>query len=192
MKKKNTNWQEEQIRSIWYDINNPRIINIIENCLASGENIPPWISHKFYDAVVRMKPLDTKWQTFDAVGSKGTLDHFISPRLLFRAAVDESMKYITNYSLFKEMIYTCLKVIKTTSEQNQQVKYENRNNEIIVNELTIYKYDTFGFYNEETNTSSDEFPLKEFIPNYLTKYEEKHMRVEKKINLTHTLDQYLQ
>ena len=107
---------------------------------------------------------------------KPTLDHWLSPRIVFRSVMEIYPELLDDYDEFRYTFRLAGSTISVTSEQNREVMFRNDGERVIVRELTIEKYDPWRFYNEKTNEVSKGLPMaKELTPPYVTEWEKKYL-----------------
>jgi len=117
-----------------------------------------------------------------------TPDHCFSPRLVFRAMMDQCPEILKDKDRLFEVVDFCRHVVAVTKDENDKVKYDD---DIsggvlpIVYARTIDKYDDFGWIEKGKGLLTERkgnklvncpFPLKHLIPDWLTAFEEKCMR----------------
>tara|TARA_Y100000114_G_scaffold155195_1_gene178810 strand:- start:57 stop:611 length:555 start_codon:yes stop_codon:yes gene_type:complete len=112
--------------------------------------------------------------------SKPTYDHWLSPRMVARAILDDNHWVLEEKDYF---VYDVFKLsqsqIALSSEQNNLVKFNNSNGEIFVKELTKDKYLKFKFWDKKKEggahwvDDNNPFPLVNKIPEWFTEYEKK-------------------
>lgn len=109
-----------------------------------------------------------------------TADHYLSPRMVISAIVEINKSVLFDKDMFLEAFLLSRDVVKVSKDQNNLVKFVNKNKKILINKLTIDKYDKFGPWwqvdSKKTilNTST-EFPFKHKIPDWFTEYEKKFL-----------------
>lgn len=156
------------------------------------EDDPDWITKlatRFYHDVGDSGKDNTGWYSYEAymkhmygkvdTGEKGgiVLDHYLSPRMGFRAAYHKNREVLTNYHLFKELFVTSRKVINVIKTENDAVKYINEGNGVIkVRELSIHKYSNLSeswtkFEGKNIVDESKHFPLLDNLWDWYTEYE---------------------
>lgn len=109
-----------------------------------------------------------------------TDDHYMSPRMVISAICEINKSVLFDKDMFLEAFQLSRDVVKVSKNQNNLVKFVNKNNKIVINELTINKYDKFGPWwqvdsKKKVLSSSPEFPLKHKIPDWFTEYERKFL-----------------
>jgi hypothetical protein len=165
------NSYDENIEIAWSFFSNPKILVKIDKAVKNKRNLCLY-THTFYDFVWRSGMEDTGWYTVDTFDKQKTHDHFLSPRLIFIAAIKNNPKFLSNFSEFKKVFELCRKTIGVTEKQNQDVKYKNNDGKIKISKLTLEKYNDYTFLHKTTGkVSKGNFPLKDIIPDWLTKYE---------------------
>lgn len=165
------NSYDENIENAWSFFSNPKILSKINKAVKDEKSLC-LLAHTFYDFVFRSGIEDTGWYTIDTFEEQKTQDHFLSPRLMFIAAIHNNPKFLTKYSEFKKVFELCRKTIGVTKKQNQDVKYKNIGGEIKILKLTTEKYNDYTFLHKTTaRVSENNFPLIDIIPAWLTKYE---------------------
>lgn len=107
-----------------------------------------------------------------------TKDHYLSPRIVISSIIENNVHILHDKDSFCEVFNLCRDVVGVTREQNDGVRFINKNNRKIVNELTINKYDKYGPWwqvdsRKKVLGRSDEFPFKNKIPEWFTEYEKK-------------------
>ena len=80
-------------------------------------------------------------------------------------------KILNDAVKFREILQLCSQTIKITKKQNNDVKFKNDDNKLIVKSLTIKKYDEFGPWWDNQSNYFDTFPLKDNIPDFFTEFE---------------------
>lgn len=112
-----------------------------------------------------------------------TDDHYLSPRLMISAIIENHTQTLFDKDAFSEYFELCREVVKVTKNQNNAVKFVNKDNKILINELTINKYDKFSPWWEidtlgnkkKVMSHHKEFPLKHKIPEWFTEHEKKFL-----------------
>jgi len=150
------------------------------------EDDPDWITKlatRFYHDVGDSGKNNTGWYSYEAYMNRvyekidAVEDHYLSPRMGFRAAYHKNKEVLTNYPLFKELFFTSRKVINVTKTQNDAMKYINEGKGIIkVRELSIHKYSNLSeswikFDGKNIVDESKNFPLLDNLWDWFTEYE---------------------
>ena len=109
-----------------------------------------------------------------------TDDHYLSPRMVISAIMEINKSVLFDKDTFLEAFLLSRDVVRVSKNQNNLVKFVNKNKKILINELTIDKYDKFGPWwqvdsKKRVLSSSQEFPLKHKIPDWFTEYERKFL-----------------
>ena len=148
-------------------------------------NDPDWVTKlatTFYNFVGDSGKEDTGWYSDQAYRDrvydklKPTQDHWLSPRMVFRAAYQCNRDVLTNYYLFKQVFLTCRQVVNVTDEENGTVKYLNDGSTVKVKQLTIEKYHNLSSRWHKLNgknlvDTSSTFPLTDVLWDWFTEYE---------------------
>jgi hypothetical protein len=146
----------------------------------------------FYALVGNAGKVNTGYISLAASSLKNpTDDHFFSPRLVFRAMMDQFPEILKDKSRLFEIVDFCRMIVKVTGEENSRVRYSPEKDDEgltgypIVTMRTIDKYDDFGWTKKGFGLLQEKkgrklvnspFPLKHLIPDWLTAFEEKCMR----------------
>jgi hypothetical protein len=143
----------------------------------------------FYALVGNAGKVVTPYTSLAASGLKhATDDHFFSPRLVFRAMMDQFPDILNDREQVFEVVDFCRMVVKVTTEENSKVRYTTEDDVgtlPIVRVRTLDKYDDFGWIEKGKGLLQERrgnkyvnspFPLKHLIPDWLTTFEEKCMR----------------
>ena len=141
------------------------------------ESRKPIIAGDFWYKVTRSLFINSGLISEGAMsGKKKTPDHFVSPRMWYRAMMStpdirEEMK--NNKVKYAESYLNLHTIVKVTKAENSEVRYKNRNHELTIPELTVDKYKKFRWFNGETGNFITEgtFPLENLIPDWFTEYE---------------------
>lgn len=131
------------------------------------------MTHDFYyEVAFRNYVGASKYKSNDAfLGEQTTDDHFLSPRLMIASILNCRPKILNDAVKFREILQLCSQTIKITKKQNNDVKFKNDDNKLIVKSLTIKKYDEFGPWWDNQSNYFDTFPLKDNIPDFFTEFE---------------------
>lgn len=134
----------------------------------------------FYDQVYRSSTVYTGYVSNDVFVKRenSTKDHFLCPRLMISAIVEQKQDLLYDKEEFFKIFDLCTNTICVLKSQNNDVKYDNVDNIITVKQLTIDKYDKYGPWwklgsRKHILGTYTEFPLKDKIPKWFTKYEKK-------------------
>ena len=100
----------------------------------------------------------------------------MAPRLLIRALLENERDILYDEKEFLKIFTLCTQTVKITKKQNNLVKYKYHNDDLIVSELTINKYDKFATWWNCDNNDFDEFPLKHTVPKFFTKFEKSKLK----------------
>ena len=120
------------------------------------------------------------YQSNDVFTNNGpsTEDHYLSPRMMISAIIENKTSVLFDKDLFCEMFQLSREVVKVSQNQNNLVKFVNKNNKVYITDLTIDKYDKFGPWwlvdsigKKKIISESQEFPLKHKIPDWFTEHE---------------------
>lgn len=141
-------------------------------------------SGRFYQTIYGLPDIPTGYMSREAVLSdRITDDHFLSPRLVFRAVMSECRELLSDYDRFLKLVELCRHTVVITKEQNDSSDIKIRTKpKLYVPGLTIEKYDRFGWYKEgegfltatiNGQTIFKPFPLKHMVPDWLTHFEKK-------------------
>ena len=148
-------------------------------------------SMMFYGGVRDAGNISTPYTSLaaSALEREPTPDHFLSPRLVFLAMMDQCREVLKDREKFYEMMDVCRHTVKITSEENNSVKYKPDKVGTglipIVTARTVDKYDSFGWVDKGKGLLTERkggklvnkpFPLKHMIPDWLTAFEEKCMK----------------
>jgi len=156
---------------------------------ADGEHVRTYFSAVFYQHIYGMKHNFSGYISRDAMeGNKksNTRDHFLSPRLVFRAMMDQARELLYNFEEFDKVVQLCQTTIETTRDQNNgAIKFSMDGTIPRINALTIEKYDNWGWYKQGQGFLTEyvngqlipqKFPLKHLVPDWLTDYELKYVK----------------
>ena len=144
----------------------------------------------FYALVGNTGKVLTPYVSLEASALKSpTDDHFFSPRLVFRAMMNQFPDILRDKERVFEVVDFCRMVVKVTPEENNKVRYSTEDESgvtyPIVKIRTVDKYDTFGWTEKGKGLLRERkgkelvnspFPLKHLVPDWLTSFEEKCMR----------------
>ena len=100
----------------------------------------------------------------------------MAPRLLIRALIENERDILYDEKEFLKIFTLCTQTVKVTKKQNNIVRFKNDDDSIIVSELTINKYDKFATWWDNESNDFDEFPLKNTVPDFLTKFETSNLK----------------
>jgi len=152
----------------------------ILNCLTEYDTnltVRKYIHNIFYQEVFRDSNKKSKFRSNDVFSNKNvTHDHYLSPRVLIRALLETEREIVQDETEFEKIFNLSKETVKVTKEQNNSVKVKNDGDDLIISELTINKYDKFAPWWDDENNDFDEFPLKERVPKFLTKFEKSKLR----------------
>jgi hypothetical protein len=100
--------------------------------------------------------------------------------MVISAIVEVNKSVLFDKDMFLEAFLLSRDVVRVSKNQNNLVKFVNKNKKILINQLTIDKYDKFGPWwqvdsKKRVLSSSQEFPLKHKIPDWFTEYERKFL-----------------
>jgi hypothetical protein len=148
-----------------------------------GKEYRQFYSGLFYQNVCGAGLRKTPYQTLAAAqGAPATDDHCFSPRLVFRAAMDQCPEIIADRDKFYNLIDLCRITVRVTKKQNNEVKFTDSDFGFpIVRKLTRDKYDSFGWVDKKRGLLQEKkdgklvnspFPLKHLIPNWFTAFEQ--------------------
>jgi len=139
-----------------------------------------FVCNLFYQTVYATKRIKSEYRSNDAFSNNSnesvTDDHYLAPRLLIRALIENERDILYDEKEFLKIFVTCTQTVKVTKKQNNQVKYKYHNNNLIVSELTINKYDKFSTWWDCKNNDFEEFPLKYTVPEFFTKFEKSKLK----------------
>jgi hypothetical protein len=166
------------------------LYDIIQNAHAKwvlGKEYRQFYAGVFYQSVCAAGLRKTSYQTLAAAqGNPATDDHCFSPRLVFRAAMDQCPEIITCRDEFYNLIDLCSITVRITKKQNIEVKFDDKDGGLpAVHALTRDKYDHFGWVEKGRGLLQEKhngcmvnspFPLKHLIPDWFTTFEQKCMR----------------
>lgn len=160
------------------------IINHLLEDYSKGEEFAKILREQYYSWVYYSGVRNTGYMSNDVFNNKNssfTEDHYLSPRLVISAIIENNIALLYNKELFYEVFNMSREIIKVTKTQNNDVRFANKNNERVIKELTVDKYDKFGpWWNvdsvrKKVISCSKEFPLKESIPDWFTEHEKKYL-----------------
>lgn len=154
-----------------------------------GEYARTHFSALFYQGIYGMKRNFSGYLSKDAFLASTrdtTEDHFLSPRLIFRAMMECQRDILFDYDLFSALVHTCRTTIRTTKAQNNSYQIKFRMNGTVpdIHALTIQKYDEWGWYQQNKGFLTEyvngellpqKFPLKHLVPEWLTAFERKYV-----------------
>lgn len=134
----------------------------------------------FYQAVYSVTKTKTGYRSNDAFSKHTdegvTDDHYLAPRLLIRALIENERDILYDEKEFLKIFTLCTQTVKVTKKQNNIVKFKKDNADVIVSELTINKYDKFATWWDNDNNDFEEFPLKNIVPKFFTKFEKSRLK----------------
>ena len=134
----------------------------------------------FYQIIRELRTERTPYQTLEAAqAGKVTHDHWLAPRLVLRALMDQCPEKILDHEEFYEIIDLCCSTVGVTSAQNLQVRFKaSKFGSPVVRSLTRDKYDAFTWTHKKTGVlpHKNVFPLKHLIPDWFTAFEQKCMK----------------
>jgi hypothetical protein len=134
----------------------------------------------FYQAVFSVTKTKTGYRSNDAFSKDTdvgvTDDHYLAPRLLIRALIENERDILYDEKEFLKIFTLCTQTVTVTKKQNNIVRFKNDDDSIIVSELTINKYDKFATWWDNESNDFDEFPLKNTVPDFLTKFETSNLK----------------
>ena len=155
------------------------IINRIDRYESSSVT-QDFVCNLFYQTVYATKRTKSEYRSNDAFSNKSdegvTDDHYLAPRLLIRALLENERDILYDEKEFLKIFTLCTQTVKITKKQNNLVKYKYHNDDLIVSELTINKYDKFATWWNCDNNDFDEFPLKHTVPKFFTKFEKSKLK----------------
>ncbi len=132
------------------------------------------VAGDFWYKVTRTGIIDGGLVSFDAKGKKKkTPDHFVSPRMWFRAMMDTNRELLKDEALYAKSFFDLRTVIWLTKKENEDARYLNSNGEVIVRDLTVEKYKKIRWLNTTTGNyvPKGTFPLETLVPDWFTEYE---------------------
>lgn len=155
-----------------------------------GEHVRTYFSALFYQHIYGMKRHFSGYTSRDAIigPERGnTEDHFLSPRLVFRALMDQCPDLLHDFNQFADLVRLCQTTIRITKDQNNSfdIKFRMRGEVPVIKKLTVEKYDMWGWHQDgkgflteyvDERLVPQKFPLKHLVPNWLTTFEEKYVR----------------
>jgi hypothetical protein len=155
--------------------------------LSSGKRwheprLRPRHANLFYQYIRELGTDRTPYQTLEAAHTKEvTHDHWLAPRLVLRALMEECPEILLDRDEFYNVIDLCCSTVGVTSAQNLLVKFKPNPNKFglpIVRSLTRDKYDAFTWTHKKTGLLQHKnvFPLKHLIPDWFTAFEQKCMK----------------
>jgi len=136
----------------------------------------------FYQCIRTLRKDRTPYQTLDAAhAGKVTHDHWLAPRLVLRALMEECPEMLLDRDEFYKVIDLCCSTVGVTAAQNLLVRFKSNRNKFglpIVRFLTRDKYDAFTWTHNKTGLLPHKhvFPLKHLIPDWFTAFEKKCMK----------------
>ena len=143
-------------------------------------NTQDWVCNQFYQSVYKTSKTNTGYRSNDAFSKHTdegvTDDHYLAPRLLIRALMENERDILYDEKEFLKIFTLCTQTVKVTKKQNNIVKFKKDSADVIVSELTINKYDKFATWWDNENNDFDEFPLKNIVPKFFTKFEESRLK----------------
>ena len=139
-----------------------------------------WVCNQFYQSVYATTRTKSKYRSNNAFSNDTdegvTDDHYLAPRLLIRALLENERDILYDEKEFLKIFTLCTQTVKVTKKQNNIVKFKKDNADVIVSELTINKYDKFASWWDNNNNDFDEFPLKNTVPKFFTKFEKSRLK----------------
>ena len=139
-----------------------------------------WVCNQFYQSVYKTSKTNAGYRSNDAFSKHTdegvTDDHYLAPRLLIRALLENERDILYDEKEFLKIFTLCTQTVKVTKKQNNIVKFKKDNADVIVSELTINKYDKFATWWDNENNDFDEFPLKNTVPKFFTKFEKSRLK----------------
>lgn len=153
----------------------------------------------FYEQIVHSKKNNTYWhskkayqnQISDSNNKQTTLDHFITPRLMVSALIEERPDIIENKIEFKKIFELCTHVVRVTKEENSSLRFDTKKfGTIVVLESTEIKYNKLGHWYKKNGKAKFEysvnFPLLNMIPTWFLDWERrlivgKPLKIEKSL-----------
>jgi hypothetical protein len=152
-----------------------------------GKEYRQFYAGLFYQCVCAAGLRKTPYQTLAAAQRlPATDDHCFSPRLVFRAAMDQCPEIIADRDAFYDLIDLCRITVRVTKKQNIDVKFDDVDFGLpVVRALTRDKYDNFGWVAKKCGLLQEKkdgklvnspFPLKQLIPDWFTVFEQKCMK----------------
>lgn len=156
------------------------MISIMDDYGKSTED-DRYIRNTFYYQIVQSYTKNTKWISKNAFQTRKekhpTLDHFITPRLVISALIEERPDILHDETEFKNIFELCTSVVSVTSKENTDLRYELKNGKIVIKECTEKKYNKLGAWfllkNNKILDRSINFPLLEKIPSWFLDWEKK-------------------
>jgi hypothetical protein len=163
------------------------IIQVVHVKWQLGKEYRQFYAGLFYQCVCAAGLRKTQYQTLGAAQRlPATDDHCFSPRLVFRAAMDQCPEIIADRDEFYNLMDLCRITVRVTKKQNIDVKFEDTDFGLpIVRALTYNKYDNFGWVAKKCGLLQEKhdgklvnspFPLKQLIPDWFTAFEQKCMK----------------
>lgn len=148
-----------------------------DRCILTQSLVCEW----FYQTVYKTVSIRSLYRSDDAFDEFDksliyTDDHYLAPRLLIRAMIQNERDIIFDDREFFKIFKLSCETVRVTKKQNSDVRYKCVNDDIIVPELTIDKYDKYSTWWDEYDDEYDEFPLKHKIPKFYTKYERSKLK----------------
>lgn len=145
-------------------------------CIFTQNLICEW----FYQTVFKTVHVKSLYSSDEAFFEKSSVnltdDHYLAPRLLVRALIENERDIIFDKKEFLNIFLLCCETVRITKKQNNYVRYRHLNGEILISELTIHKYDKYATWWDEYDDEYDEFPLKGKVPKFFTKYEKSKLK----------------
>lgn len=157
------------------------IINNLYEDYAKGNEYAKMVRDEYYHWVYYSGFKTNGYMSNDVFMNKtSTDDHYMSPRMVISAIIENNIHILYDKELFCDAFNLCRDVVRVTRSQNNEVKFINKNNEKIINELTINKYDKYGPWwqvnsQKKILSKSEEFPLKKNVPEWFTEYEKRFL-----------------
>lgn len=154
-----------------------------------GEYVRTHYSALFYQGVYGMRHAFSGYISKDAFLTRQNMvtdDHFLSPRLTFRAMMDQRRDILFDYDLFADLVNVCRTTIRITKQQNNSYDIKFRMNGITpdIRTTTLEKYDGWGWYQQGKGFLTEyvngellpqKFPLKHLVPEWLTTFERQYV-----------------
>ena len=137
----------------------------------------------FYQQVRAAGDKNTGWISNQAFSNlkeqiRPTLDHFVTPRLMISALIEEHPEIIQNKIEFKKIFELCRNVVGVTKNENSSLRYnKDDDGTIVIKDCTAEKYNKIGHWwivkNNKIAADSVEFPLLNTIPTWFLNWEQK-------------------
>lgn len=141
-----------------------------------------YVRNMFYSHITYAKEINTKWISNRAYlnrkEKRPTLDHFITPRLMITALIEERPDILQDKIEFKKIFELCRSVVGVTPHENSSLRYDKDDDgTIVIKECTAEKYNKLGHWwivkNNKIEADSVEFPLLDMIPTWFLNWEQK-------------------